>query len=111
MLVKIKDGTRSGQSLCRTCRFAHNIRGASDSQELTKCSALERQVPFSVVECNKYENKATPGLWDMKEIAWVLSTDKQKKFGFQSPKDWCKNRQDDDDMLATYNVPRGLPGF
>src|SRR6185295_14261698 len=97
MVVKVKDGTRGEVSLCTTRRFAHNIKGTSDSQEQTYCSQIGegKAVPFKVVNCDAYENKATPTIYAMREIAWVLSTDKQKKYGFHSPKDWRKQREED----------------
>ncbi len=99
MVVKVKDGTRGSKSLCTSCHYSHIIKGTSDSQELTICAKLNSWqggvVPFRIVDCNEYSDKAMPALSDMRQLAWVLSTDKQKKFGFQSPKDWRKSREDD----------------
>lgn len=110
MVLKVKDGTRSGVGLCTTCRYSHIIKGASESQQVTLCSQMSGtgQVPFAVVECNDYQNKAQTSLSDMRETAWVLSTDKTKRFGFQTPKEWRKNREFGEDGLDDLKVPIGL---
>ena len=107
MVVKVKDGTRGEQSLCKTCRYAKIVKGTAESQEITRCGVLETLVPFKVVECNSYENKATPSLWDMQQLAWVLSTNKEKKFGFHNPKDWKRQKQEEGDY-DDLQIPRGL---
>jgi len=108
MVVKVKDGTRSGQSLCTTCSYSQILKGSSDSEEVTICSRLEGwrggRVPFKIVECNEWADKSKPSLSDMRQTAWVLSTDKKKHFGFQSPKDWRKSREDNDDGLDDINT-------
>lgn len=112
MLVKIKDGTRSGQSLCTTCSYSQVIKGASDSQEIVFCGRLGSweggRVPFKVVDCNEWADKSKPSLHDMRQTAWVLSTDKQKRFGFQTPKEWRKGREDNEDGLD--DVKTDYPG-
>lgn len=111
MVLKIKDGTRGATNLCTTCHYSQIVKGSSDSQEVTMCSRFENwkggTVPFKVVECNKYADKRIPALADMHLIAWVLSTDKQKKFGFQSPKEWKRSREDDDGLN---NINTDYPG-
>lgn len=95
MVVKVKDGTRDNSNLCTTCAFSVVIKGSADSEVATRCTVMDyKEVPFRVVECNKYINKAEPSIYDMREIAWVLSTDKQKKYGFRSPKEWKKDREE-----------------
>lgn len=101
MVIKVQDGTRGSKSLCASCHYSHIIKGSSDSQEIVYCARITGDstlVPFQVVECNDYADKSTPALHDMRSVAWVLSTDKQKRFGFQSPKDWRKNREGDDGL-------------
>lgn len=110
MVLKIKDGTRGTTNLCTTCHYSQIIKGSSDSQEVTVCSRLDNGwrggvVPFKVVECNEYADKSMPSLSDMRSVAWVLSTDKQKKFGFQSPKEWRKTREDDDGLDDVPSYP------
>lgn len=63
--------------------------------------------PFRIVDCNQYDNKSHASIWDMRDIAWVLSTDKQKKFGFKSPKDWKNEREE----LGIDELPLKPPGI
>lgn len=108
MVLKIKDGTRGSTGLCSTCSHSQIIKGSSDSQELTLCRVMNAYnggtVPFKVVECNEFADKSKPSLRDMREVAWVLSTNKQKKYGFQTPKEWRKNKEEDglDDINTNY---------
>ena len=108
MVVKIQGGTRGSKGLCSTCSYSQIIKGTSDSEELVYCSRLSSweggRVPFTVVECNEWADKSKPSLHDMRQTAWVLSTDKQKKYGFQSPKEWRKGREDNEDGLDDVNT-------
>ena len=93
-LVKIQAGTRSdGTRLCDTCHSGTIMRGAADSDETVYCSQInQRLVPTRVVECNRYQDRTKPTLWDMEQIAWILVTrGAGKQIGFMSAADWQKS--------------------
>jgi hypothetical protein len=98
--IKVVGGTpyHSGSSLCLTCRRATVVKGPSLSSEIIRCHALERTMEFPVRECDSYDDRAQPSLWDMKEIAWALVTDKRNRIGFVPRKDWSEalHREIDD---------------
>ena len=75
--VRIKSGTPKGaESLCNTCRWAHIVKGFLESQETVRCKWVSEDpcVEFPVSQCNAYDDKRIPSLWDMQQIAWVLVT-------------------------------------
>lgn len=92
MRFKIRGGTTSDQntSLCVSCRSATIINGPRQSDQITTCSILGRnaRITFSVTSCSDYSDKATPSLWHMEDIAWILRSDpKHKQVGFVRAKD------------------------
>jgi hypothetical protein len=87
MKVKVRGGTvKHGEPpLCSSCRYAIVVKGPRLGDEIVKCNAQAYQPPvrFPVTSCSAYENRATPTLWQMEEIAWVLrSSPGGKKVGF-----------------------------
>jgi hypothetical protein len=53
-------------------------------------------------ECNRYDDQRRPAIWEMKEIAWQLMTDKGgKSIGFISAEDLKKRNM----------PPPNIPGF
>lgn len=90
LLLKVRNGTRAdGKRLCNSCESAQVMRGAAESQEVVYCHALDEVVRMTVIECNRYKDRATPSLHAMGQIAWVLMTDKnQRTIGFVSPQKW-----------------------
>jgi hypothetical protein len=72
-------------------------RGASESDENVYCSVTRRGVGIRVVECNEYEDRSQPSLWDMRQIAWVLQTDsRRQRIGFIRAKQWERTHEDED---------------
>ena len=81
VIVKPADG----DSLCRTCYWAHAQRGFRESEETIFCAfALElRQVPFKVRDCTDYMNRTLLSRKQMEEIALIIPTEpKRKTAGF-----------------------------
>jgi hypothetical protein len=72
------ESTGKGESLCRTCRYAHIEQGHSGSEERILCGswggASPLSVRFPVKECSDYEDKRLPSLYRMEKVAWILST-------------------------------------
>ena len=73
-----------GQSLCRTCYWAHAQKGFRESEEATFCMfGPMRKVPFRVRDCTDYMNRTLPTRAQMEKIALIISTEPtRKKLGF-----------------------------
>jgi hypothetical protein len=101
--IKVKGGTPQGAvSLCRTCRWAHIVKGFSASQEQIRCRWLSYDpfVPFPVNECSSYDDKSLPSKSDMEKIAWVLLTKKAgRTIGFVTAKQFREIEGDDAEII------------
>jgi hypothetical protein len=101
--IKVKDGTPEGaESLCRTCRWAHIVKGFSVSQERVRCTRLAYNppVPFPVSQCSSYDDKRIPSKYDMEKIAWILLTKKAgRTIGFVSAKQFRAIEGDDAEII------------
>lgn len=87
-ILKIHGGTRSGVSLCHTCRHAHVRRGSAMGQELVVCQDTYPHVcvTYPVVECNAYRDRTLASLKDMTDIATLVNSDRRTgQVGFSSP--------------------------
>lgn len=97
MLIKIHKGTpnTSGASLCLSCHHAGIMRGERESEVRVNCSNFPEPPPFNnVVECSAYSDKSKATLQDMRELAWVLVTDRARtKIGFEAPDEWKRNNK------------------
>lgn len=91
-VLQIKGGTTKGQTnLCKTCRESMITRDRNN-HEVTLCLySRVRQITAPIAECNKYDNMSMPSLYDLKQIAWSVETDKKSsKIGFYSPEEQRK---------------------
>jgi len=71
--------------MCDSCQSGVVRKGASESDEHIFCTHINCGVEIRVVECNQYQDRSQPSLWDMRQIAWVLQTDsKRQRIGFMS---------------------------
>jgi len=71
-----------GESLCRTCYWAHTQKGYRESEEATFCCfGPLRRVPFKVRECTDYLNRTLPTRKEMEEIALIIPTEPKRKVG------------------------------
>jgi len=72
-----------GESLCRSCYWAHAQHGFRESEETIFCAfALElRRVPFKVRDCTDYMNRTLPSRKQMEEIALIIPTEAKRKVG------------------------------
>lgn len=81
------DKTRSGH-LCRSCKFSHVRK--SGEQEMIICQQTSRPhdlVKRPVESCSDYYPRDSTSLAAMQQIAWTVSTDRDKKhIGFKPPK-------------------------
>lgn len=102
--LKVLNGTRSllAPRLCDSCEYGVVRKGASESDEHVFCNHIRRGVKIRVVECNQYQDRALPSLWDMRQIAWVLQTDsKRQKVGFMRAKEW-ERKYEDEELLPSH---------
>lgn len=83
----MKGGTRPTKNLCESCKMSKIIKGPQQGQEIITCYAVGygANVPFPVVECNKYVDTIAQSRYDMEQIAWLVEIKNNKVIGFKSP--------------------------
>jgi len=101
IVVKVQNGTTrsNSQSLCRTCRFAHIIKGFNNEHEV-RCGRVDPslRIRYDVAECTEYEHATAPTLGRMEDTAWILMTKKTGNvIGFVNPEEWKKLNPEDDE--------------
>ena len=86
MNLKVINGTRSDHvSMCDSCKHIAHIKGATESKLIKYCSWMSKFLRFNVTECNQYYPKNLPSLAMLTDAAWILSTSKGRKIGFNPP--------------------------
>ncbi len=93
--IKVQGGTLKGGTgtLCSTCSNGTVIRG--DTRIYTSCSIIRKPIEFPVKDCTGFYHTSLPSLYEMKEIAWPLATDKKgRRVGFMSPQEFDRRRED-----------------
>lgn len=81
---KVIGGTPIGtRSMCDTCRAAHRVIGLN-RQEVVMCRQTNPmlRITFPVSECSVYDDKRTPSLYQMEQIAWNVTARNRKPTGF-----------------------------
>jgi hypothetical protein len=75
-----------GESLCRTCCWAHVQKGFRESEEVAYCAwGPLRKVAFRVRDCTDYLNRTIPTRAEMERIALIIPVEPaRKKVGFSS---------------------------
>ena len=69
-----------GQSLCRSCYWAHAQKGFRESEEVIFCAfGPLRKVPFRVRDCTDYLNRTLPTRDQMERIALIIPTEPARK--------------------------------
>lgn len=69
-----------GQSLCRSCYWAHAQKGFRESEELIFCAfGPLRKVPFGVRDCTDYLNRTLPTRAQMEKIALIIRNEPARK--------------------------------
>jgi hypothetical protein len=80
--ITVKGGTPlHGESLCKTCQWAHMIRGYRESQEIIICTYVDpnRDLMFAVSECSHFRSSITPTPKQMEDIALIIPTGRTRK--------------------------------
>jgi len=89
MSIHVKNGTPMDRPpLCDTCTYGLIQRGYKQTEMRIFCRATDptHRVAFPVRECTAYVSKNRQGLFDMEQIAWVLSPRGPKRAaGFVAP--------------------------
>lgn len=73
------------KTLCESCD-AGIVTEAADNVVRAWCGqrGTPIRVPNMIEKCSSYKQKGEPSLYDLKEIAWMLITDKKgNKIGFK----------------------------
>ena len=103
MQIKVHGGTtKDGKRLCDSCTHAFIARGLNNEELVKCCMGMDQVViPFKVIDCNRYQNRNHPSLYDMGETAWILRTDRSGlKIGFVSGQKFRKENPDEDVLPA-----------
>jgi len=90
-----------GQSLCRSCYWAHAQKGFRESEEAIFCMfGVTRRVPFRVRDCTDYMNRTLPTRDQMEKIALIIPTEPaRKKLGFSEI--GFSNDGEEEDLVAS----------
>ena len=87
MKVSVFNGTpRGDKDLCASCRFGAR-RVTRGGRVHTRCHQFDGWVRDYIERCSTYQDRATPDLYELEKIAWVLRTDKKGTLGFSPIKD------------------------
>lgn len=73
--IKVQNGTLADKFLCETCTYGTIMRGPSLRELAARCSAEDGppvSVPFRVVQCNKYNERDSTNLLQMKRDAYYI---------------------------------------
>ena len=82
MRIKVQGGTaKHGEHLCRTCSNA-SIAEDEHGNETVKCSVFRKLIQSKIIKCNAHLESNLTDLYDMKQIAWIVSSTNKTKLGF-----------------------------
>jgi hypothetical protein len=89
-----------GQSLCRTCYWAHVQKGFRESEESVFCMfGPMRKVAFKVRDCTDYMNRTLPTRVEMEKIALIIPAEPaRRKLGFSGI--GFNTGSEEDDVIA-----------
>ena len=101
MKIKIRGGSNAAD-LCKTCCLSHIFE--TDTQDVTRlCRRYDARaiaLPEKVVKCDCYDEEKQVSVYDLRDIAWVLRTDKAgKHIGFTPYKDLPRSEKKEIDNL------------
>lgn len=87
---------RESFGMCGSCRRA-SIVHHDNNDAWVYCNLFESRIRRRVVECNGWDDKAKPALWEMRKTAWILETDESRNsIGFVHAKEWQKRHKYED---------------
>lgn len=83
MKINVQGGTANhGENLCNTCSRAA-IREGQNNERQIKCSWFDHFIHNNTYKCNMYRHTNAADLYDMKQIAWVITGEGKDKVGFR----------------------------
>jgi hypothetical protein len=93
---------RDGESLCRTCYWAHAQKGFRESEEAVFCAfGPLRKLPFKVRDCTDYLNRTLPTRQQMEKMALIIPTRPARKVtGFSGTGFVSRSEADEEDEVA-----------
>lgn len=90
MSLRLKTQPDPSAHLCRRCRLgrvAENESGRISSTCSYGDSSRSKSIDFVVTQCSQFDNKSVPSVWDMEQLAWIITTNSTgKATGFKPPK-------------------------
>jgi len=70
-------------NLCETCKYSSIVKGCRYKDQIIYCNEMGKDILFPVNECSSYATKNAQSLYEMKQVAWILTTKgKGKEIGF-----------------------------
>lgn len=69
-------------SLCGRCQRAHIIKVKRKNDPSIHCMAIERDVPWDIEECSKFQQIGVLDVWDLAKLAKIIDID-ERKVGIQ----------------------------
>jgi len=107
----IKGGTPVGsESLCKTCSYAHVMRGYRESELITICNEVHPNiiVPFAIYDCSGYYDKNRPDWEQMQKLAIDVTPSPLKPVGFKVGAGFlASDDENDEDKAAILKNVRG----
>lgn len=113
MSDKVYGGTPRGvKSLCATCRFGQYMRGVNLQQDsfCLRLGAPPIRIGYSVELCNGYEDKRSPSIYDMQQIAWSVTSRNRGPVGFKGDGSADVSIEPPSDASKNAPTPRPITG-
>jgi|SRR5208282_586658 len=90
-----------GESLCRTCYWAHAQGGFRESEEIVFCAfGPLRKVPFRVRDCTDYLNRILPTRAQMEKIALIIPNEPARKSAGFSDVGFFNDSEEEEEVTA-----------
>jgi len=99
--LKITGGTAKSGSLCNTCRFA-TIREGQHNEKWIRCTQFDRFIKDDTYRCSAYKHVNTPDLYDLRQIAWLITADGKHGIGFRPYSKLSKEEQREFDHIEDF---------
>lgn len=90
--TRVKESVTQG--LCGSCKW-HVRVVFGNGEEWHRCSSLERYLHDVVNYCDLHTRLDDMSIWDAKQIAWLLDTNKKGQIGFIKPQDLSDKRKNE----------------
>ncbi len=97
MKIKVRGGTaKADENLCTTCKSYESVE-FDDGTLLRKCCNFDQIIKRRVLTCSEYMNSNHQNMYDMKEMAWVITPGKIH-LGFRRLKTLSEEERDHHDI-------------